>query len=304
MELMSVISGQGFVMYNKHLAKSVSVNAAIIFGQLCASYESFHGKGMMKVKDNKEYFFLTSDTLQTETALTYKQQLRAVKDLEQAGYIETKLMGVPSKKYFSITDKIIQELFNEVSSSSDKREDLEGTFNQEAIVQKVTPSYDERETLGLTKRNSKPVQNGSSIKKKNKKEKYKNKKDKIDNYQGPITNLYDPQVFKSLLFEATNNFYTQFAVGRWSKQDWNTLIEKFVDETIESGRYKNIPEEKIQSYAYMSIKNMADHSDYKRSDEFKEYVEVMKELSNNSSSKNLTAYLYSRLEEDNDELPY
>ena len=50
----------------------------------------------------KEYFFLTSDTLEEETALSYKQQLKAIKELEQAGYIKTRVMGVSSKKYFSI----------------------------------------------------------------------------------------------------------------------------------------------------------------------------------------------------------
>jgi len=304
MKLMSILSGQGFVMYNKQLAKSVSVNAAIIFGQLCASYESFKSKGMITVKDAKEYFFLTSDTLEEETALTYKQQLKAVKDLEKAGYIETKIMGVPSKKYFFITDKIVQELFNEVNSSSDKREDLESTSNREAVVQKVTPSHDQKENLGMPKGHSKPIQKGSSIKKKNKKEKDKNKKDKIDNYQEPIINSHDPDEFKTLLLEATDDFYTQFAIGRWSKDDWNKLMKRFVDETIQSGRYENIPVDKIKGYAYVSIKNMADHSDYKKSEEFKEYKEVMEQLASNNTSTYLPFYISNFLEDDNDELPY
>lgn len=304
MKLMSILSGQGFVMYNKQLAKSVSVNAAIIFGQLCASYESFNSKGMITVKDAKEYFFLTSDTLEEETALTYKQQLKAVKDLEKAGYIETKIMGVPSKKYFFITDKIVQELFNEVNSSSEKREDLESTSNREAVVQKVTPSYDQKKNLGMPKGHSKVVQKGSSIKKKNKKEKDKNKEDKIDNYQEPIINSHNPQVFKALLLEATDDFYTQFAIGRWEKNEWNKLMERFVDETIQSDRYKNIPVDKIKGYAYVSIKNMADHSDYKKSEEFKEYKEVMEQLASNDISTHLPFHVSNFLEDDDNELPY
>lgn len=300
MKLMSILSGQGFVMYNKQLAKSVSVNAAIIFGQLCASYESFNGKGMITLKDNKEYFFLTSDTLEEETALTYKQQLKAIKDLEQAGYIETKIMGVPSKKYFHITDKIVRELFDEAKFSSDKREDLERTSDQEAVGQKVTPSYDERETLGMPKGNSKPVQKGSSIKKKNKKE--KDKKNKFDNYQESIINIHKPKEFKLLLFEATDELYTQFAIGRWSKNDWNKLMEKFVDETIQSGRYNNITLDKIKSYVYVSIKNMAKHFDYKRSKEYAEYKESIHKLSNNSVSNNFP--FYNCLDNEDDQLPY
>ncbi|PFP17556.1 hypothetical protein COJ96_26455 [Bacillus sp. AFS073361] len=187
MKLISILSGKGFVMYNKELAHSVSVNGSIIFGQLCSSYESFGSKGMLKIRDNKEYFFLTSETLEEETALTYKQQMKAVKELENAGYIETKIMGVPSKKYFHITDKIVNELLpssdkksdlNEPENpalmqaesypSFDKREELE---NQE--LQKESSSLDERENLALSKGDGKDFQKGSSIKKKNKKEKIK-----------------------------------------------------------------------------------------------------------------------------------
>ena len=87
-------------MYNKELAHSVSVNGAIIFGQLCSSYESFGSKGMLTVRDNKEYFFLTSETLEEETALTYKQQLKAAKELEGAGYIETKNISISQIRLF------------------------------------------------------------------------------------------------------------------------------------------------------------------------------------------------------------
>ena len=44
-------------MYNKELAHTVSVNGAIIFGQLCSSYESFGSKGMLTVKDEKSISF-------------------------------------------------------------------------------------------------------------------------------------------------------------------------------------------------------------------------------------------------------
>lgn len=168
MKLISILSGKGFVMYNKELAHSVSVNGAIIFGQLCSSYESFGSKGMLTIRDKKEYFFLTSETLEGETALTYKQQLKAAKELEDAGYIHTRVMGVPSKKYFHITDKIVHELLG--NPSSDKREDLDTPPNQEPEGQNVTPRYDKRENLALPKGNTKPVQKGSTIKKKNKKE--------------------------------------------------------------------------------------------------------------------------------------
>lgn len=120
MNVLSILGGNAFVMFNKEIAREVSVNGAIIFGQLCSSHESFGSKNMLTSHEGKEYFFLTSEVIEEETALTYKQQLKAIKDLEAAGYIQTIIMGSPAKKYFHITDKI----FEQFKSNSDKREDL------------------------------------------------------------------------------------------------------------------------------------------------------------------------------------
>ncbi|MCQ6267142.1 hypothetical protein M1K46_15905 [Fictibacillus sp. WQ 8-8] len=276
MNLISMLSGNGFVMFNKDLARSVSVNGAIIFGQLCSSYESFSSKNMLTVKEDKEYFFLTSETLQEETALTYKQQLKAIKELEIAGYIETKVMGVPSKKYFRITDKIL-DVFIEGNPRNDKREDLNVSTDEE--TSESDPSLDQRETLGLTKGHSKPLPKGSCIKKKNKKEQDKNKKINDCNYK----NL-DSNEFKKVLIDCANDFYTQFSLNRWTKKQWNTLIEKFASDTVESGRSIKIPQDKINGYVYKSLETMASNSDYKHSEEFLSYEETMKEIVTKSSN--------------------
>ncbi|MEI2358620.1 hypothetical protein [Mesobacillus zeae] len=144
----------------------------------------------------------------------------------------------------------------------------------------------------MTKDTRKPVQKGSTIKKKNKKEQNKDNKENIDNYQETITKSLGPNQFKSLMINAANEFYTQFSVGRYSIKQWNTLIEKFVNETIESSRYKNIPEAKIKGYAYKSLENIVDHTDYKRSDEFAEYQEIMVGIAKRKE------------QDDDEELPY
>jgi hypothetical protein len=256
MKLMSILSGKGFVMYNKDLARSVSVNGAIIFGQLCSSYESFGSKGMLTVRENKEYFFLTSGTIHEETSLTYKQQLKATKELEQEGYIETKMMGVPSKKFFHITQKIIDQILKG-NPSSYKREDLIVPTVEEQLLHNGNPSLAKRETLAMPKGNSKPLQKVSTIKKKNKKEQYKENNDKELLINKGINN------FKNLMMTSFEKHYAEFAIGRWCKKDYFTIAGKFIDEVIEEKRYPNIPEEKIDGYIYKSLKNIAYKSDYK-----------------------------------------
>ncbi|MFJ6276471.1 hypothetical protein [Bacillus thuringiensis] len=296
MKLISVLSGNGFVMYNKALAHTVSVNGAIIFGQLCSSYESFGSKGMITIKDGKEYFFLTSGTLEEETALSYKQQLKAIKELEQAGYIETKVMGVPSKKYFSITDKIVQELLSEVNPSSDKREELEVSINPETVQQESESSLYKRETLVLPKGNCKPVQKGSTIKKKNKKEKDKNNKDNIivnnnadAQVNNPTLNMNKTALFKQNTLEAVHKYQSEFVTGRWDKKTYLDIVNKFMYEAIERGIHLEV--NCVDSYVYGFLNKAAHHHD-------------MKYGKKKFKGKSDRIPMYNWLEDNNEELPY
>ncbi|PEL63776.1 hypothetical protein [Bacillus wiedmannii] len=295
MKLISVLSGNGFVMYNKALAHTVSVNGAIIFGQLCSSYESFGSKGMLTIKDGKEYFFLTSDTLEEETALSYKQQLKAIKELEQAGYIETKVMGVPSKKYFSITDKIVQELLSEVNPSSDKREGLDVSTNPETVQQESESSLSKRETLALPKGNGKPVQKGSTIKKKNKKEQDKNNKEYIVNnnadaqVNNSTLNMNKMFLFKDRVLETVHKYQSEFSTGRWDKKTYLDIVNKFMNEAIERGVHLEV--NCVDSYVYGFLKKTAHHHD-------------MKYSKKKFEGKSDTVLMYNWLEENTGDLPY
>lgn len=283
-------------MYNKALAHTVSVNGAIIFGQLCSSYESFGSKGMLTIKDGKEYFFLTSDTLEEETALSYKQQLKAIKELEQAGYIETKVMGVPSKKYFSITDKIVQELLSEVNPSSDKREELDISANLETAQQESESSLSKREILGLPKGNGKPVQKGSTIKKKNKKEQDKNNKDNIivnnsadAQVNNPTLNMNKMSLFKQNTLEAVHKYQSEFITGRWDKKTYLDIVNKFMYEAIERGAHLEV--KCVDSYVYGFLKKTAHHHD-------------MKYGKKKFEGKSDRIPMYNWLEDANEEIPY
>lgn len=186
MRLLSILGGNSFVMFNKELAHEVSVNGAIIFGQLCSSCESFKSKDMLTVRDEKEFFYLTSEVIEEETALSYRQQVKAIKDLEEAGYIETVIMGSPAKKYFYITEKIIQQLFSKDENSSDKSANLKETNEQYTIG--IEPShenfsFDKSDELALTKVQSKHEQKVQAYKNNNEKELNKNIKNNFVNKQ-------------------------------------------------------------------------------------------------------------------------
>ncbi len=111
------------------------------------------------------------------------------------------------------------------------------------------------------------------------------------NFKEPIT----PSRFKVLLTDACNQFYRQFSLGRYSKKQWITLIDKFATDTIESERYLKVPIQKIKGYAYQALKNITANSDYKHSEDFDDYQKVMYELGhseNDSYNGNSNSIFY------------
>ena len=102
-----------------------------------------------------------------------------------------------------------------------------------------------------------------------KKEK-KIKKEQINRVQTNIVNSqydYDsilhPEEFKKAITSVCNEFYSEYAPGRWSKRAWKSLTEAFITETLETKRYRQIPRKNIQAYTEAAIRKMAFFNDRK-----------------------------------------
>ena len=86
----------------------------------------------------------------------------------------------------------------------------------------------------------------------------------IVNLQERTHQHFDPKEFKIALTNACNEYYPKYASGRWSKKAWMTLIEAFVTETIETGRYKNVLPVNLHRYAQASIENIVHNNDFRQ----------------------------------------
>ena len=93
------------------------------------------------------------------------------------------------------------------------------------------------------------------------------KKDIVNNSQ---------DVFKKALTNACHDLYKQFAVNRWSKRQWFTLVRAFVNETMNDRRYEQIPLGNVAVYARASLSNIAQKSDLKHGRIEKSYVPIYK----------------------------
>lgn len=220
MKLTSILSGDGFVMYNKQLARLVSSNGAIIFGQLCSSYESFDSKNMLINIDGKEYFFLTTKVIKEETSLGYKKQATAIKELENYGLIETFLGGIPAKKHFHITDKIV-DLFMSNTSYTKK----------EKLMPKSFDKMDKQEcTIGQRQHDP----NGSCIKENNKKK----KKERIIVNKDKLINDLKIEFFNKGLSKYVMNLVIKEADQNKEIENYGAYLRTCLENTLYKSKFK------------------------------------------------------------------
>ena len=118
-----LLSTDGFIIYNKKLARTIGTNPAILLGYLCSEYNFYSSNGQL---DNG-MFFCTREKIKYNTGLTETEQRTATKKLKDLGIIETELKGMPSKTYYKINENTILSI---LSSEETLQQDLRNPHNK------------------------------------------------------------------------------------------------------------------------------------------------------------------------------
>ena len=82
---------------------------------------------------------------------------------------------------------------------------------------------------------------------------------------------------EKLFTDACNEYYTEFAIGRWDKKTWNKVVKHFVTGVIENDRHNNVPAHKRKGYVYKALERIAKNHDHKKA-VLTDYRETMNEL--------------------------
>ncbi len=96
-----LLRNDGFIIYNKNLARNIGVNEAILYSELLSRWNYFKQRGQL-TEDG--FFFNTIKDLEEGTALSEYQQRRALNSLRDKGLIEIEVRGIPAKRYFRIVE--------------------------------------------------------------------------------------------------------------------------------------------------------------------------------------------------------
>ena len=127
-----LLSSSAYLVVNKRLARQVGLKAVVLLADLISKENYFIQNGTIK----EGWFFNTSKNIERDTTLTNYQQKKAIKKLEEIGFIETSLKGMPATLHFKILEnKILTYLntsFKETSKQDLKK--LETNKNKEIRI--------------------------------------------------------------------------------------------------------------------------------------------------------------------------
>lgn len=96
----TILSSGNWIPFLKPLAKATSLEAAILFSELCNRHEMQKRNNRL---DSEGFFFATVESVYNATTIKKHGQNNAVKLLQKHGLIESELKGMPAKRHFKIT---------------------------------------------------------------------------------------------------------------------------------------------------------------------------------------------------------
>lgn len=99
MDVIDYLASSNYVIVNRSLMMTIGINEALLLGELASECKYWRDAG--KLKDG-EWFFSTDENLGERLPMSDRTIRRTIDRLKELGVVETKLMGVPAKRYFSL----------------------------------------------------------------------------------------------------------------------------------------------------------------------------------------------------------
>lgn len=115
MGILKLLASDGFLSVNKHIARAVGLDAAVLLAELASTYNYFESVDQL-TEDGM--FYETVERIEENTTLTKYQQAKAVSALVECGVLETKKIGIPAKRYFKINDLGVVSLLDHKKSKN------------------------------------------------------------------------------------------------------------------------------------------------------------------------------------------
>lgn len=118
MNVLKILASSSFLTINIELARIFGLNEATVLAALCSEKLWCEKKGEV----SNGYFPMSMEKMKCRTTLGEKPQRTTIKNLCEAGILDQKNLGMPSKRHFKINESQLEYLLNGETSSSQTQE--------------------------------------------------------------------------------------------------------------------------------------------------------------------------------------
>lgn len=118
-DIISLLSCDGYIICNKTLIRKFNADCAILVGELCAEYNYYKSLGQL---DSDGSFYSTRDNIEQNTSLNDYAQRKAIKMLSEAKILSVTKKGLPAKNYYKLNDIQLLSLFTTGDTASEALE--------------------------------------------------------------------------------------------------------------------------------------------------------------------------------------
>lgn len=117
MDIIDLLAFDNYIIVNKDLMVAVGVAEAMLLGELASEFRYWRKAG--KLEDG--WFYSTCENLEDKLPFSRPTIKKATDHLEETGILETKLMGMPAKKYYRINPAQLEKFLQHVCKDFNKQ---------------------------------------------------------------------------------------------------------------------------------------------------------------------------------------
>lgn len=98
-----ILNPDNTMSFNRYIAHAIGITETIIYFSLISKMMNHMKNNRL---DNDGFFYATVGDIQESTTVKKEKQIVAIKKLVEVGLIETKIAGIPARKYFRIVKNL------------------------------------------------------------------------------------------------------------------------------------------------------------------------------------------------------
>lgn len=117
MDIIDLLAFDNYIIVNKDLMVAVGITEAMLLGELASEFRYWRKAG--KLDDG--WFYSTCENLEDKLPFSRPTIKKATDHLEETGILETKLMGMPAKKYYRINSSQLEKFLQHVCKDFNKQ---------------------------------------------------------------------------------------------------------------------------------------------------------------------------------------